>query len=315
MSIKPEPTSAGVEKSGLKAWLMYALLTIVLWGVWGATIVIPENNGFPAELGYIMWSLSMLVPSLFCLRRVRWKLDISIEALAYGAVIGFLGGVGQLILYSGAIANGPAYLIFPIIALAPVVTICLSFVFLKERVGKVGGLGIVVALIAIPFLNYSDGDGSVQNSVWLFYAILVFLAWGIQGFYLKQANNKISAESIFFYMAITSVMLAPVAWYMTDEPLEANWGLDGAGLAFGIGLFNAFGALFLVYAFRYGKAILVSPMVNCLPPIVTSVLSLLILQTLPTAYAAVGMALAIFSAFLLVVGEESDDVAVGRPTS
>ncbi|MGD8175655.1 DMT family transporter [Marinimicrobium sp. ARAG 43.8] len=295
------------------AWLVYALLTIVLWGVWGATIAVPEGNNFPAELGYIMWALSMLIPSSFSLKKVGWKLDVSLEAVLYGAVIGFLGGVGQLILYSGAIANGPAYLIFPIIALSPVVTIVLSFIFLKERVGKMGGAGIVIALVAIPFLNYSDGSGTTNNSAWLIYAILVFLAWGIQGFYLKQANNRVSAESIFFYMALTSLMLAPVAWFMTEQPLQANWGLDGAALAFGIGLLNAFGALFLVYAFRHGKAILVSPMVNCLPPIVTSLLSLVILQVLPTTYAAVGMVLAIISAFLLVMGEETADLPSKDP--
>lgn len=296
----------GVETGIFRSWLFYSLLTIVLWGIWGATISVPEGNGFPAELGFIMWSISMLVPSLLSLRRAGWKLDISPGAILYGAIIGFSGGVGQLILYSGAIANGPAYLIFPIIALSPVITILLSLFFLGERVGKMGGAGILLAMIAIPFLNSSENTGVSDGSIWLLYAILVFLAWGVQGYYLKLANTRVSAESIFFYMAITSIFLSPVAWLMAEEPLQANWGADGALLAFGIGLLNAFGALFLVYAFRYGKAILVSPMVNCLPPIVTSLLSLMILQVVPSTPVALGMVLAIVSALLLALSEESE---------
>ena len=34
-----------------KSWLIFALVTAVFWGVWGAFIEIPEKAGFPATLG------------------------------------------------------------------------------------------------------------------------------------------------------------------------------------------------------------------------------------------------------------------------
>jgi len=47
-----------------------------------------------------------------------------------------------------AVTRGPAYLIFPIISLSPVVTIALSFLFMGERTGRLGAFGIVLALTA-----------------------------------------------------------------------------------------------------------------------------------------------------------------------
>lgn len=281
------------------SWLTFSILTIVLWGTWGALISIPESNNFPAELGFVMWAFSMIVPAFFALKAINFKLDKSTFSITFGCIIGLLGGVGQLILYSGAIANGPAYLIFPIIALAPVVTILMSLVFLKERAGKKGWIGIALALIAVPFLNYSDPGSAAEYSGWLLFALLVFLAWGVQGYFIKYANERIEAESIFFYMALTSLLLCPIAWFMVDSPSSANWNWDGAGLAFTIGLLNSFGALFLVFAFRYGKAIVVSPLVNCLPPIITSILSLIMLSVLPTPIVGIGMLIALVSAYFL----------------
>ena len=281
------------------SWLTFSILTIILWGTWGALISIPEGNNFPAELGFIMWALSMGVTAFFALKSANFQLDKSVFSIIFGSIIGLLGGIGQLILYSGAIANGPAYLIFPIIALAPVVTILMSLVLLKERAGKKGWIGITLALIAVPFLNYSEPDAASEYSGWLLYALLVFLAWGVQGYFIKYANEKIAAESIFFYMALTSLLLCPIAWFMVDSPASANWSWDGAGLAFIIGLLNSFGALFLVFAFRYGKAIVVSPLVNCLPPIITSILSLIMLSVLPAPIVAIGMLIALVSAYFL----------------
>ena len=49
----------------------------------------------------------------------------------------------------------------------------------------------------------------------------------------------------------------------------------------------------MVYAFRYGKVIIVSPMINALAPVITIVLSLAIYRVIPNRVVLVaGMALA-----------------------
>jgi drug/metabolite transporter (DMT)-like permease len=54
---------------------------------------------------------------------------------------------------------------------------------------------------------------------------------------------------------------------------------------------------------RYGKAIIVVPMVNGLFPLVTIVLSLLIYQQIPARYNLTGMVLALIAIFLMAFDE------------
>jgi drug/metabolite transporter (DMT)-like permease len=100
-------------------------------------------------------------------------------------------------------------------------------------------------------------------------------------------------------MAATAVALAPVAVLMTDFKKPINWGPSGPWLAAGIQVLNSIGALTMVYAFRYGKVIIVSPMVNALAPVLTIVLSLLLYRVIPHKLVVTGMALAAVAFYLL----------------
>jgi uncharacterized membrane protein len=116
---------------------------------------------------------------------------------------------------------------------------------------------------------------------------------------MKTANTHMEIASIFFYMTMTGIVLIPVALMMTDFTREINWGLSGPYLATVIQSLNAVGALFLVYAFRYGKAIIVSPMINAGAPMITIILSLIIYATIPHFAILLGMVLAIVSIVLM----------------
>jgi len=286
-------------------WLVYALVTTLFWGIWGAFIEIPEKNGFPATLGFSVWAVTMLIPAFFGLKSIRWQIRFSRKSVLFGLIIGFAGAGGQLILFTNALMLGPAYLVFPIISLSPVITILLSLVFLKERTNWIVWTGIVLALIAIPLLSYvekeADGPG---NLLWLLFALIVFFAWGVQAFFIKLANKTMQAGEIFFYMMLTGVLLIPVAICMTDFNPDINYGLKGMYLAGIIQLLNALGALFLVYAFRYGKAIIVSPLTNAAAPLLTVLLSLIIYRHIPNTYVISGMVIALLATFIIAVGEE-----------
>jgi drug/metabolite transporter (DMT)-like permease len=219
-------------------------------------------------------------------------------------LIGLTGAGGQLILFL-ALRSGPAYLVFPFISLSPVVTILLSLIILKERTSSRGWIGIVLALIAIPLLSYQSSEGQfADNYSWIWLSLLVFLAWGFQAFVMKFANESMKAESIFFYMMVTGIMLIPFAILMTDFDIPVNWGFRGPWLTAMIQVLNAVGALMLVFAFRYGKAIIVSPMTNALAPVLTVIISLSIYQVIPGIIIIAGMVLAISSAFLLAIENE-----------
>jgi len=295
-----------------KHWLTYAIVTTISWGVWGALIEIPEKGGFPATLGYVVWALTMLIPAYIVLKKINFKIEKDKKSIFLGLVIGITGAGGQIILFQ-ALVSGPAYLVFPIISLSPVITIMLSLAFLKEKANARGWIGITLALIAIFLFSYSSGDGSdISGYVWIILSLLVFLAWGFQGFVMKFANETMKAESIFFYMTLSGLLLIPFAIWMTDFSLEINWGLSGPYLTAVIQILNSIGALMLVYAFRYGKAIVVSPLVNAVAPIITVVLSLVIYQVIPSLIVVSGIVLAITSVFLLAIEEDEEPTLEGK---
>jgi len=281
-----------------RTWLFFALTTTIFWGIWGAFIEIPEKAGFPATLGYSVWALTMIPCALAALAIIKWKPETDRKSIFLGSVIGLLGAGGQLILFE-ALRSGPAYIVFPFISLFPVVTIFLSILFLKERAGMRQWAGIILALVAIFFLSYQKPDGTtISGYAWLLMSMMVFLMWGIQAWVMKYANDTMKAETIFMYMAITALLLVPVAIMMTDFSQPINLGFRGPYLAAMIHVLNSIGALTIVYAIRRGKAMIVVPMTG-LSPVITVGISLLIYGVIPGLTLTFGIAIAIVAIFLL----------------
>jgi drug/metabolite transporter (DMT)-like permease len=289
-----------------RPWLGYALVTVALWGVWGAFSGLSAGYGFPDTLVYCVWALTMIVPALAVWRMAGWQLDRSPQAIVYGLAIGLLGAGGQMVLFY-ALARGPAYLIFPVISLSPVVTIAMSFALMGERTGRLGGIGIALALLALPTFDFAPGSADGSSAGWLIPAIVIMLCWGMQAYYMKAANHVMSGESIFVYMTISGLLLLPIAAAMTDYGKPINWGTSGPWLAALIQVLNAIGALTLVFAFRFGKAIIVAPLANAGAPLATALISLAVLGVVPGPLKSAGIVLALVASLLLAIEPDSDD--------
>ncbi|MBN8851550.1 MAG: EamA-like transporter family protein [Sphingobacteriales bacterium 50-39] len=279
-------------------WLFYAAVTTISWGVWGALIELPEKSGFPATLGYVVWSLTMVPCALSALWISRVKLARDGRSVFYGLIVGLFGAGGQLLLFE-ALREGPAYIVFPIVSLFPILTVVLSMLFLRERGSVRQWAGIGVSLAAIFLLSYQPATGGrVRSIVWLLLAILVFILWGAQAFIMKFATQRMNEESIFFYMMAGALLLTPVALYMTSFSGAINVGFRGPWLAAMIHVLNSIGALTLVYALRYGKAIVVVPMTG-LSPLITVGISLILYAVIPGPILLTGVGLAMAGIYLL----------------
>jgi drug/metabolite transporter (DMT)-like permease len=313
-----------------RMWLVYALVTTVAWGIWGAFINVPATSEGPGDpvlpptLGYIVWALTMIPPAAVGLYLIRGRLDHRPRDILFGMSIGLLGAAGQLVLFP-TLSLAPAHLVFGIVALSPVITIFLAFMLAGERAHPLAALGVVVALVAGVLLSQDvewfslakeaipnetaaiDGgtlQETLQSPLWIFLSLLVFAAWGIQGYLFSSANRSMQAESIFFYMMVSGLLLAPIAWLMTDFEQSIDWGWSGPALAAAIHLLNSVGALLIVFAFRYGKAMLVSPLTNAGAPAITIALSLMLGSAMPTTLQKVGLVLAVIAAALMAIESE-----------
>ncbi len=280
------------------SWFFYAIITTLTWGIWGALIEVPQNAGFPPTLGYIIWSLTMVPCALIALYIVNWKIEKDLRSILLGLTIGVLGAGGQLVLFE-ALREGPAYIIFPFVSLYPILTIILSVLFLKEKTSVFKWIGIAIAIVAIFFLSYQEpNSSSASGYLWLILSLFVFAAWALQAYVMKFSNETMKSESIFFYMTIAGLLLSPIAWSMTDFSQTINLGFKGPYLAAIIHLLNSIGALTLVYALRYGKAIIVVPLTG-LAPVITIVLSLFLYSVMPGSILLIGLVFAVVAIAIL----------------
>lgn len=280
------------------AWLSYTTITIVSWGVWGALIEVPQKSGFPSSLGYIVWAFTMIPFALVVMYQVNWRIETDKRSILLGSAIGLLGAGGQLLLFE-ALREGHAYIVFPFIALYPILTIILSVIFLKEKTSVLKWIGIVFALAAIFLLSHQEqGSSDKKGYLWLALSLMVFVAWGFQAYLMKFSNETMKAASIFFYIAVTALILCPFAWFMTDFSQKINWGFKGPYLAALVHLMNSAGALMLIYALRYGKAIIVMPLIG-LAPVITIVLSLFLYSVIPGPMHIIGLVFAMLAILTL----------------
>lgn len=291
----------------MNSWLAHALGTVLLWGVWGAIIGLPTERGVPDTVSYVVWSLTMIPVAVFALRGGGQPLLRDRRSVALGLSIGLLGAGGQLVLFK-AVQVGPPYLIFPIISLSPALTIAMSFALLKERTGRLGLLGIALALLSLPLFDYRTTGEPLGYGAWLTMALLVMVAWGGQAYIIKLASASMDSASIFFYMMLGGLLVVPLALLMTDFSKPINYSYDGVGLAAVIQSLNAIGALLLVLALRRGKAIIVSPLVNAGAPLLTAVISLALTGVMPGPLKFAGIALALAAALLLALQSEEPPV-------
>ena len=165
--------------------------------------------------------------------------------------------------------------------------------------------------MALPTFDFVPQAGdAAHGSAWFLLALVVMACWGVQAYFMKSANNIMSGESIFFYMMIAGLALAPIAYAMTDFSSPVNMGTDGPLLAAGIQVLNAIGALTLVFAFRYGKAIVVAPLSNAGAPLVTAVIALIVAGVVPNPLKLFGLALAFAAAVLLAIEPDTGDEAM-----
>lgn len=285
-----------------RSWIFYATLLILFWGVWGAFSALPATKyGYPDEMIYAIWALTMIIPAVVVLRGQRW--DRRPAATIYGLLIGLTGAGGQLLLFQ-ALTMGPAYLIFPIISISPVITVVMAMVLLRERLAPLAVVGLVLALAAIVLFTITGGESGGSSGPWLLLAILICVAWGVQAYFMrKTATIGVNEATTFGWMTISGLLLIPVALLsLGGIPTDFPW--QAAALTAGTQVLNAIGALFLLMALARGKASIVAPTTNALAPALTVVISLIAYQTLPTPYGAIGIVLALVGSTLMVYSDE-----------
>lgn len=134
------------------SWIFYALGSIFWWGVWGFLSKLGSDRVEPRQL-QILFTFGLLPPVIIAWARLGLRLETDPRGALYGIFNGLFSGFGMLAFYA-ALAKGQASVVGPFTALFPLLTVLLAFLFLRERINRVQGAGIVLALVAIFILSF-----------------------------------------------------------------------------------------------------------------------------------------------------------------
>ena len=133
--------------------------------------------------------------------------------------------------------------------------------------------------------------------LWLFFALVTLVFWGVTGVTQKLSTNAISAELSFLWfvlafvpIALVILLVVPLDWHLKAKVF---WLAVLGGALNGLGAMTSFKALE-----SGGKASIVIPLCY-LYPLITIFLALLFLHEKVSRVEALGIALALVAAILL----------------
>lgn len=140
-------------------------------------------------------------------------------------------------------------------------------------------------------------------TLWMYYALLTLVLWGITGLTQKLATNYISVELSLLLFSAAFIPIA--AAILIFQPLD--WKISALAWVLAIlgGLLNGLGVLTSLAAFHHGgKASVVTPLI-ALYPVVTVALAVPFLHERISHREAAGVVLAVVATAALSYGEDT----------
>lgn len=139
---------------GMPRWLAFSLLTILVWGAWGAVSKV-ASEGVDANTNQVFFTFGLLP-----LIAIVWRSPRNAAGgagrragIGWAFLTGILGGTGNIAFFRALAMGGKASIVSPVTALFPLVTVILAVTLLGERVGTAQKIGLALALVAIYLLS------------------------------------------------------------------------------------------------------------------------------------------------------------------
>jgi len=130
----------------MKSWVVYSVMTLLCWGLWGVFSKLASNYSRPRQT-LLFQAVGVMVFALMVLVLERFQIQHSPVGFGWSLAAGFINFAGFLAFFA-AIEKGKVSTIIALSSLYPVVTIILSILLLHEKITRREGLGIALALTA-----------------------------------------------------------------------------------------------------------------------------------------------------------------------
>jgi bacterial/archaeal transporter family protein len=152
----------GVE-GAFSAWLLFALVPIVLWGICGLLQKM-STNYISARTSAIWFLLSFVPVAAFIMFYEPLPGGISVRTWLLASAVGFTLALGNLTILLAFSSGGKVSIIAPLAGLYPLVSIPIAIISLGEKIGWRESLGIVCALAAVVLLSMQPAPQAAHPS-------------------------------------------------------------------------------------------------------------------------------------------------------
>lgn len=246
----------------MPGWLTWTLVALLSWGIWAVlskflgSALSPEQSQALSTLGF----LPIVLPLAWSgRRRIRHASPKGLLFALAGGVVSCLGNIP----YYAAVGRGEKFAtVLSLVALAPLVTVLLAVLVLRERLSGQQLFGLVLAAVAIWLFNVSQTAGLLSPIILV--ALVPIALWGLSGFLQKVATNYVSVEAAA--LVYLGAFLPMGLYYGLSQPWPDHLTIQTWAIVIALGFFLAFGnfAVLAAYA-RHGKASVIAPLVNLFP--------------------------------------------------
>jgi bacterial/archaeal transporter family protein len=136
-----------MKRVKVEAWIAWALLAAVGWGLWGYAAAVAARHGSALGLltGTVLLEAVVLLPWA---GRVRGSLSWALPCAA------LLGLASYGFFYKALTSSGPPASVVGITAVYPAVTLAVTVLFLNERLTARKALGVIAAVLAVVLLAH-----------------------------------------------------------------------------------------------------------------------------------------------------------------
>ena len=135
----------------IKPWFIFALLALVMWGLWGffpklATLHITPKSAIVYEV------LGSMIVGAVIFSLIKFQPETQPTGIVFAVLTGITATLGTF-FFLYAVTLGKASVVVTVTALYPLITILLTYLVLKEPITMLQGVGMVLALIAMVFFT------------------------------------------------------------------------------------------------------------------------------------------------------------------
>jgi transporter family protein len=130
----------------MKPWLVYSILTVLCWGLWGVFSGLASAYSRPRQT-LIFQAVGVIVVVAVVLGLEQFQIQRTAAGFWWSVAAGAVNFVGFLAFFA-AVQNGKVATVISLSSLYPVITILLSMLFLHEKISQRESIGIAFALTA-----------------------------------------------------------------------------------------------------------------------------------------------------------------------